>query len=205
MWGQSQPSLLCLQNQPWRRLLCLCSFYAEGWTTLNPSIYLFLNLKFDKQILFKNVFGSIYSANLTWKRGNFCWWQLVAEVLGTYFLIFAGCGAVVVNLGNDKVVTAPGVSIVWGLAVMVLVYSVGHISGAHFNPAVTIAFATCRRFPWKQVNYTGETFSRLGALQESALINVLFAVSKQPTFLSEKNLQTCFRRHVINTHIQMGM
>jgi aquaporin NIP len=86
---------------------------------------------------------------------------LVAEVLGTYFLVFAGCGAVVVNLDNDKVVTLPGISIVWGLAVMVLVYSVGHISGAHFNPAVTIAFATCRRFPWKQVNHTRETFSFL--------------------------------------------
>jgi len=77
--------------------------------------------------------------------------QLIAEVFGTYFLIFAGCGSVAVNLDYDKVVTLPGISMVWGLAVMVLVYSVGHISGAHFNPAVTIAFATCKRFPWKQV------------------------------------------------------
>ncbi|CAI0475667.1 unnamed protein product, partial [Linum tenue] len=68
-----------------------------------------------------------------------------------YFLIFAGCSAVASNLNYDKVVTLPGISIVWGLAVMVLVYSVGHISGAHFNPAVTLAFATCKRFPWKQV------------------------------------------------------
>ncbi|KAI3411515.1 uncharacterized protein J3R85_017886 [Psidium guajava] len=77
--------------------------------------------------------------------------KLIAEVFGTYFLIFAGCGSVAVNLDYDKVVTLPGISIVWGLAVMVLVYSVGHISGAHFNPAVTVAFATCKRFPWKQV------------------------------------------------------
>ncbi|KAK6932731.1 Major intrinsic protein [Dillenia turbinata] len=77
--------------------------------------------------------------------------KLIAEILGTYFLIFAGCGAVIVNLNKDKVVTLPGISIVWGLVVMVMVYSVGHISGAHFNPAVTIAFATCKRFPWKQV------------------------------------------------------
>ncbi|XVF27429.1 hypothetical protein REPUB_Repub14bG0105900 [Reevesia pubescens] len=77
--------------------------------------------------------------------------KLMAEVLGTYFLIFAGCAAVVVNVNNDKVVSQPGISMVWGLAVMVLVYSVGHISGAHFSPAVTIAFATCKRFPLKQV------------------------------------------------------
>lgn len=49
-------------------------------------------------------------------------------------------------------ITFPGICVVWGLAVMVMVYSVGHISGAHFNPAVTIAFATCGRFPWKQVS-----------------------------------------------------
>lgn len=78
--------------------------------------------------------------------------QLIAEVVGTYFLIFAGCASVVVNVNNEKVISQAGISIVWGLAVMVLVYSVGHISGAHFNPAVTIAFASCKRFPLKQVN-----------------------------------------------------
>lgn len=77
--------------------------------------------------------------------------KLIAELLGTYFVIFAGEAAVTVNLAEGKVVTHPGISIVWGLAVMVMVYSVGHISGAHFNPAVTIAFATCKRFPWKEV------------------------------------------------------
>lgn len=77
--------------------------------------------------------------------------KMIAEVLGTYFLIFAGCGVAIVNMDKDKVITFPGVAIVWGLVVMVMIYSVGHISGAHFNPAVTIAFATCRRFPWIQV------------------------------------------------------
>ncbi|KAL8468313.1 hypothetical protein ACS0TY_031522 [Phlomoides rotata] len=77
--------------------------------------------------------------------------KIIAETLGTYFLIFAGCGAVVVNADKEKVVTLPGIAIVWGLVVMVMIYSVGHISGAHFNPAVTLAFASCKRFPWKQV------------------------------------------------------
>ncbi|GAA0175996.1 hypothetical protein LIER_29070 [Lithospermum erythrorhizon] len=76
--------------------------------------------------------------------------KIIAEILGTYFLIFAGCGSVVVN-ADKGMVSFPGIAIVWGLVVMVMVYSVGHISGAHFNPAVTIAFATCKRFPWKQV------------------------------------------------------
>lgn len=77
--------------------------------------------------------------------------KILAEIFGTYFLIFAGCGSVTVNKSTKGTVTFPGICVVWGLAVMVMVYSVGHISGAHFNPAVTISFATCRRFPWKQV------------------------------------------------------
>ncbi|KAI3864847.1 hypothetical protein MKX03_006086 [Papaver bracteatum] len=79
--------------------------------------------------------------------------KLIAEGIGTFFMIFAGCGAVNVNLNNDKVVTLPGIALAWGLAVMVMIYALGYISGAHFNPAVTIAFATCGcgKFPWKQV------------------------------------------------------
>ncbi|XP_078177108.1 aquaporin NIP1-1-like [Carex rostrata] len=76
--------------------------------------------------------------------------KLIAEVLGTYFVIFAGCASVTIN-ERTGVITFPGICIVWGLVVMVMVYSVGHISGAHFNPAVSIAFATCGRFPWRQV------------------------------------------------------
>ena len=77
--------------------------------------------------------------------------QLIAEVVGTYLLIFVGCASELVNENYDKVVTLPGIAMVWGLTVMILVYSLGHISGAHFNPAVSIAFATCNRFSWKHV------------------------------------------------------
>ncbi|GMJ14183.1 NOD26-like intrinsic protein 1;2, NOD26-LIKE INTRINSIC PROTEIN 2 [Hibiscus trionum] len=77
--------------------------------------------------------------------------KLLTEVLGTYFLIFTGCAAVVVNANNHGVVSHPGIAAVWGLTVIVLFYSSAHVSGAHFNPAITIAFATCKRFPLKQV------------------------------------------------------
>ncbi|XP_017974824.1 PREDICTED: probable aquaporin NIP-type isoform X2 [Theobroma cacao] len=76
--------------------------------------------------------------------------KLIAELIGTYFIIFAGCGSVAVNKIYGSV-TFPGVCVTWGLIVMVMIYSVGHISGAHFNPAVTITFAIFRRIPFKQV------------------------------------------------------
>uniref|UniRef100_A0A0E0FI69 Uncharacterized protein n=1 Tax=Oryza nivara TaxID=4536 RepID=A0A0E0FI69_ORYNI len=68
--------------------------------------------------------------------------KILTEILGTYFMIFAGCGTVLVNLSTGGAVTFPGICAVWGLVVTVLVYSVGHISGTHLNPAVTVAFAT---------------------------------------------------------------
>jgi len=77
--------------------------------------------------------------------------KLMAELLATYFLVFVGCGVITMNVDKNNPVGMPGIAIVWGAAVMVMVYSVGHISGAHINPAVTIAFATCKRFPWKEV------------------------------------------------------
>ncbi|KAJ0080431.1 hypothetical protein Patl1_22964 [Pistacia atlantica] len=88
-------------------------------------------------------------------------------MVGTWLLIFAGCASMIVNKNNDKVVTLAGIAFVWGFTVMVLIYSVGHISGAHFNPAVTIAFAASKNFPWKQVpayifsQVVGSTLSRL--------------------------------------------
>ncbi|MED5245819.1 MULTISPECIES: aquaporin [Priestia] len=65
--------------------------------------------------------------------------KLIAEFIGTYFLVFAGTGAIVVD-SLTKSLTHVGVSITFGLVVLALIYSFGHISGAHFNPAVTLAF-----------------------------------------------------------------
>jgi MIP family channel proteins len=66
--------------------------------------------------------------------------ELLAEFIGTFVLIFAGTGAVMVDQLSNGAVTHLGISIVFGAVVTALIYSLGHISGAHFNPAVTLAF-----------------------------------------------------------------
>lgn len=84
--------------------------------------------------------------------------KVIAEVIGTFFVIFSGCGVVIVNNLYGGTVTFPGICVTWGLIVMVMIYSVGHISGAHFNPAVTITFAIFRRFPWWEVSFSFQKF-----------------------------------------------
>jgi MIP family channel proteins len=74
---------------------------------------------------------------------------LLAEVIGTFALVFAGCGAIMVDAKTHQLGHL-GVALSFGLAIMFGVYAVGHISGAHFNPSVTLAFALTRRFPWRR-------------------------------------------------------
>jgi aquaporin NIP len=74
---------------------------------------------------------------------------LAAEAIGTFALLFAGCGAVMVDAKTHQLGHV-GVALASGLVIMFGVYAVGHISGAHFNPAVTFAFALTRHFPWSR-------------------------------------------------------
>jgi MIP family channel proteins len=76
--------------------------------------------------------------------------SLLAEAIGTFALVFAGCGAIMVD-ATTHALGHVGVAISFGLVIMVMIYAVGHISGAHFNPAVTLAFATSRHFPLSRV------------------------------------------------------
>jgi MIP family channel proteins len=74
-----------------------------------------------------------------------------AEMVGTFALVFAGCGAIMVNDVSGGSITPVGIGIVFGLVIMVMVYATGHISDAHFNPAVTLAFASSGGLPWRHV------------------------------------------------------
>jgi MIP family channel proteins len=75
---------------------------------------------------------------------------LGAEAIGTFALVFFGCGAIMVDAEGGSLGQV-GVSLAFGLVVMAMVYSLGHVSGAHINPAVTLALAARNRFPWDAV------------------------------------------------------
>ena len=77
--------------------------------------------------------------------------RLAAEFIGTFGLVFAGCGAIMVNAKTAGALGQLGIAISFGLVIMAMIYALGHISGAHFNPAVSLAFALTRHFPWPRV------------------------------------------------------
>ena len=78
--------------------------------------------------------------------------RCAAEFIGTFGLVTAGCGAIMVN-AQTQALGHVGIAISFGLIIMVMIAATGHISGAHFNPAVTIAFALTRHFSWKELPF----------------------------------------------------
>ncbi|HLJ82776.1 MAG TPA: MIP family channel protein [Candidatus Eremiobacteraceae bacterium] len=100
---------------------------------------------------------------------------LIAEFIGTFFLVFAGAGAIVVDSITHEV-THVGVSLVFGLVIGVLIYALGHISGAHFNPAVTISFWALGEFPARRVPWYVAS-QLLGAVAASELLRALFGMT----------------------------
>ncbi len=77
--------------------------------------------------------------------------KYIAELIGTFALVFCGTGAKVINQQSNGVITHVGISITFGAIVMAMIYALGDISGAHMNPAVTIAFTIAKRLQLKQV------------------------------------------------------
>lgn len=96
-----------------------------------------------------------------------------AELFGTFALVFAGTGAVVIDQTTGGAVSHVGIALTFGLAVLAMIYSVGDISGAHLNPAVTLGFWAARRMPGRSVpGYLASQCA--GALLASGLLRVMF-------------------------------
>ena len=103
--------------------------------------------------------------------------KYISEFIGTFSMIFCGTGAMTINEVTGGEVTHVGIAITWGLIVMAMIYAFGETSGAHFNPAVTIAFAYAKKFAWKEVPKF-ITAQVLGAFLASCILWFLFPASE---------------------------
>src|ERR1051326_972054 len=100
------------------------------------------------------------------------WASALAEGIGTFGLVFAGCGAIMVDRLSNGQVTHVGVSLVFGLIISAMIYATGHLSGAHFNPAVTLGFVLARHFPARRLAAYWLA-QLLGAIAASACLRLL--------------------------------
>jgi aquaporin NIP len=106
--------------------------------------------------------------------------RAAAEGLSAFALVFAGCGAIVADSRHDGALGAVGVSLVFGLVIMAMIYATGHLSGAHINPAVTLAFTLTRHFPARDaLAYVG---AQLAGATAAAFV-LLAAWSDKPAAL----------------------
>ena len=105
------------------------------------------------------------------------WRRAGAECVGAFVLVLAGCGAIVVN-ERDGALGQVGMALTFGLAIMVMVAAAGHLSGAHFNPAVTLALALTRHFPWREAPIYWLA-QMAGAVAAAGCLRLLFGPASQ--------------------------
>ena len=99
--------------------------------------------------------------------------KYLAEIIGTFALVFCGTGAIIINQESGGAITHAGIAITFGLIVASMIYAVGDISGAHLNPAVTLAFWVAKEFPAKEIiPYIGS--QTIGAFLASGTLRFLF-------------------------------
>lgn len=102
--------------------------------------------------------------------------KYIAEFIGTFTLVFCGTGAIIVNEATGGMITHIGIAIVFGLVVMAMVCTLGNISGAHINPAVTFGLWTAGRFPARELlPFWASQFA--GAILASTILGLLFPQS----------------------------
>jgi aquaporin Z len=108
--------------------------------------------------------------------------KYLAEIIGTFALVFCGTGAIVINQQSGGAITHVGIAITFGLIVTAMIYTLGDISGAHLNPAVTIAFGVAKEFPAKEIlpyigSQAGGAFLASGALRFLFPENILLGAT----------------------------
>ncbi len=104
--------------------------------------------------------------------------RLAAKAIGTFCLVFAGTGAIIVDQVTGGAIGHAGIALSFGLVVMAMIYTVGDVSGAHLNPAVTLGFCAARRLPWRDaLPYLGSQIG--GALLASFALRLIFPGQNQ--------------------------
>lgn len=103
--------------------------------------------------------------------------KYLAEFIGTFAIVFCSTSAIIINQQTQGAITHVGISITSGLIVMVMIYAFGNISGAHFNPAVTISFTLAKKFKLKEV-FPYITGQLGGALFASLILKFLFPTNE---------------------------